>query len=150
MCCFTTKTEVHGTRIFARMNGPNTQVLAYQMEFAAKEPTAMILPLPVALPAGESSVRWISLKEYGGFFNDLGKGFPELEPPGQMSRSKSAVAVAAAPTLAVHDVGDFEASFVPSIADFSRLDPRFVLPKDVWNAIPEYKDYGFAVFQLKN
>jgi len=149
MCCFSGKTEVHGTRIFARMSGANAQLLAYQMEFSAKEPTAMILPLPVELPAGESSVRWISLKEYGAFFTDLSAGFPEPEPPAQFGRSKSAVAAAPA-AIAVHEVGDFVASFVPSMADFSRLDTRFVLPKEVWNQVPEYKDYGFAVFQLKN
>jgi hypothetical protein len=39
---------------------------------------------------------------------------------------------------------------VPSIEDFHRLDPRFVIPKDVWKRVPEYADYGFAVFQLKD
>jgi hypothetical protein len=49
----------------------------------------------------------------------------------------------------VHEVGDFVASFVPGVDDFARLDPRFSIPKTVWSAIPEYADYGFAVFQLK-
>jgi hypothetical protein len=53
MCCFSAPTEVHGTRIFARLTSPHTQALVYQMEYAATKPTAMILPLPVALPAGE-------------------------------------------------------------------------------------------------
>ena len=51
-------------------------------------------------------------------------------------------------TLEVHNVGDYEASFVPTIADFSRLDARFKLPDKTWSQIPEYADYGFAVFKL--
>ena len=48
----------------------------------------------------------------------------------------------------VHDVGEFEASFVPTPADFNRLDERFRLPRSVWSALPDYADYGFAVFKL--
>ena len=46
-------------------------------------------------------------------------------------------------------MGDFVASFVPSMKDFSRLDKQFVIPEEIWRQIPEYVDYGFAVFQLK-
>ena len=150
MCCFTAKTEVHSTTIFARLSRPDTQALAYQMQFSSTEPTAMILPLPVALPAKEDSVVWRDLKGYPELFADLNRGFPpkpELQMP--FARSKSAAAPAE-DMLAVHEVGDFVASFVPSINDFARLDPRFVIKKEVWSQIPEYRDYGFAVFQLKS
>lgn len=150
MCCFTTATEVHGTAIYASFTRPGTQGLVYQMRYTAERPTAMILPLPVALPAREDSVRFKSLKEYPQFFDDLAAGFPQ-KPTLSLTRSKSAsVMMAASPTLAVHDVGDFVASFVPSVKDFARVDPRFVIPKDVWDRIPAYADYGFAVFQLKD
>jgi hypothetical protein len=33
MCCFSTTTDVRETAIFARVNGPGTQVLAYRMRF---------------------------------------------------------------------------------------------------------------------
>ena len=105
----------------------------------------MILPLPVALPAKEGSVRFKNLKEYPDFFDALAKGFPS---PPKRSWSRS-VEVAASATLEVHDVGDFVASFVPKIADFTRVDPRFVLSPEVWTKLPSYADYGFAVFQLK-
>jgi hypothetical protein len=52
------------------------------------------------------------------------------------------------PTLEVVKVGSFEASFVPTIKDFSRLDERFRLPTEVWDKLPMYEDFGFAVFQL--
>src|SRR5262249_38902619 len=47
------------------------------------------------------------------------------------------------------DVGSFVASFVPGVKDFSRLDEAFRLPAGVWDKLPQYKDFGFAVFQLK-
>jgi hypothetical protein len=147
MCCFSAKTEVHGTNIFARLTSPDAQVLVYQMQYSSAEPTAMILPLPVALPAGESSIAWKNLKDNPGFFEQLAAGFPEL-PHFSLLRSKGPE-MAAAMVLPVHEVGDFVASFVPTIEDFSRIDPRFVISKEVWRTIPEYKDYGFAVFQLK-
>ena len=37
---------------------------------------------------------------------------------------------------------------MPTLADFDRLDPKFTLPQEVWAKIPEYENFGFAVFQL--
>jgi hypothetical protein len=37
----------------------------------------------------------------------------------------------------VREVGSFEASYVPKIADFSRLDERFRLPVAVWKKLPQ-------------
>jgi hypothetical protein len=55
------------------------------------------------------------------------------------------------PKLKVKDVGDFEASFVPTVADFDRLDERFRLPETIWTeTLPRYSDWGFAVFKLKS
>jgi hypothetical protein len=149
MCCFSSPTEVHDTSIFARFTRPGAQALVYQMRYTAARPTAMILPLPVALPAKEDAVRFTDLEAYPRFFDDLAAGFPE--PPSKgIGRSRAAVeSAAAAAPLAVHDVGQFVATFVPSANDFGRVDPRFVLPKDTWSRIPAYADYGFAVFQLK-
>jgi hypothetical protein len=52
-------------------------------------------------------------------------------------------------TLEVVTVGNFEASFVPTVNDFVRLDERFRLPTGTWAGIPGYQNYGFAVFKLK-
>lgn len=39
---------------------------------------------------------------------------------------------------------------MPTVADFDRLDDRFRLPSDTWQkALPQYRDWGFAVFKLK-
>ena len=151
MCCFAQPViSVSDTNLFARhsTSRPGAQLLVYQMKFETTEPNAMILPLPVPQPTQEDSVRFISLEQYPDFFRDLSAGFPFSPPP--MSRLGRVMPTSEAPAkLAVHDVGDFVASFVPTIDDFDRLDPQFVIPPESWSKIPEYADYGFAVFQLK-
>lgn len=49
----------------------------------------------------------------------------------------------------VHDVGDYQASNVPTARDFDRLDPRFRLSDAVRSGHPDYRDRGFAVFKLR-
>jgi len=152
MCCFAGPvTEVANTRIFARRTGPGTQALVYQMRFASQSDNAMILPVPVKTPAAEGSLRFVDIKEYDDFFSDLADGFPVQPAFWQfLSLSKGGEArSASASALGVHEVGDYVASFVPSIGDFDRLDPRFRIAPEVWSQLPEYADYGFAVFQLK-
>ena len=145
MCCFSGNvTFVAGTRIFARMTEAGKQGLVYQMQFGAKEDLAIILPLPVAKGADEKALHFIDLSGYPDFFKHLRKGFPADPVP----RGKS-FAAAAAGTLEVKSVGAYDASFVPTVKDFERLDPRFRLPAETWNALPLYADYGFAVFKLK-
>jgi hypothetical protein len=51
--------------------------------------------------------------------------------------------------LEVVTVGNFQASFVPTVNDFSRLDEQFRLPAGTWDKLPAYRDHGFAVFKLK-
>ena len=151
MCIFSRPVKsVTNTNLFARMSGNGRQLLAYQMSFETAQENAMILPLPVATPAQEDSLRFISLKDYDQFFQHLDRAFPEIRPPSR-SRVDSPLEIASnSLELSVHEVGDFVASFVPTMDDFSRLNQRFVIPKSSWDKIPQYSDYGFAVFQLKN
>jgi hypothetical protein len=144
MCCFSQDIDrVSDTRIFARgVNG--RQVIAYSMAYAAQTDLAMVLPLPVPPRSPEDAVRFISLEEYPGLFHRMEAAFPSFRP---YSRSLSDAALSA--TIAVQEVGDFEASFVPALNGFERLDPRFRIPRTVWDELPEYQDYGFAVFKLK-
>jgi len=145
MCCFSGHIKsVHWTKIFARLSGVGTQFLAYQMAYESEQTNAMILPLPVKTPAREGSVRFIDLSEYEEFFFDLGFGFPRLAT----NIGCSASLTDSAGSLEVQRVGNFIASFVPTVDDFARLDPQFAIPKETWDKIPVYSDYGFAVFQL--
>lgn len=141
MCCFSKPVEVSGTQIFARMGAGGRQVLAYQMQFESGVPVAMVLPLPTPPNSAEDAVRFISLEGFPEMFDELNRIF---YPP---SRSFHAPAPQGF-RLAVHVVGDFIASFVPSLADFSRLDPQFRMPAGTLDRIPAIADWGFAVFQL--
>lgn len=151
MCCFSQPViSVRGTKIFARPQADGRQLVVYSMTLNANKELAMILPLPVKTPAGEKDVKFIDMQGYPGFFSDLEKGF---HPPtrGRSSHDTAVSPVSAsAPRLEVVQVGSFEASFVPTENDFSRLDERFRLPTDAWKQLPTYEDYGFAVFKLKS
>lgn len=150
MCCFSGHVDrVADTGIFARSVEKGRQLLVYSMTLSTKQDVAMILPLPVPLNSPDDAVRFIDLQGYPDFFHDLKLGFPE-----PVSRSLLPTAAKSAPTpaaepLAVVQVGSFEASFVPSVKDFGRLDARFRLPDKTWDDLPAYKEYGFAVFKLK-
>jgi hypothetical protein len=139
--------SVSGTSLFARAAADGRQFLVYEMTFAAAEAVAMILPLPVPRRPREDAVRFIALDKYRDFFADLKKGFPE--PVSRGGWLGLGVAPAASQSLRVVDVGDFVASFVPTVDDFDRLDERFRLPGGTFDALPGYRDFGFAVFQLK-
>lgn len=150
MCCFSRPViDVSNTKIFARIGEGITQFVAYSMSLNAKEDLAMVLPIPVAKGTDEKAVKFINLKEYSRLFEDLFSGFPA--PRGYALGGQPFAAAAPEPPkkLEVHSVGSFDASFVPSIPDFSRLDERFRLPGDVWKKLPGYADFGFAVFKLK-
>ncbi|MCA9590606.1 MAG: hypothetical protein KC657_35140 [Myxococcales bacterium] len=142
------KLKVAGTNLYARAHG-DAQYLVYSMNVSAPEPVAMVLPLPVPPRSGEGAVRFIDLSGYPKFFVDVNEAFPPLYAPAAKSRgSRSSGPLKT--TLRVHEAGDFVASFVPSLDDFDRLDARFRLDAEVWDALPRYADWGFAVFQLKD
>ncbi len=157
MCCFsvgspgfwkqlfTPKVHVSSTNIFARMLDGGVQALAYGMDLKTSREIAMVLPLPVVQGSGEAAVRFIDLSPHPRMFVELASLFEVMAPqskggsPLRFSRSK----------LVVHDIGSFVASYVPTRADFVRLDARFRMPDVLFDAVPHYADYGFAVFQLK-
>jgi hypothetical protein len=148
MCCFSRPVKlVADTNIFARSSAEGRQYLVYSMKVNANEELAMILPLPTPKEPKEDAVRFINLEKYPNFFDEMRSGFPE--PPTMRRGGLSSGHAAPKSELKVVEVGSFIASFVPSIKDFSRLDERFRLPTDVWDSLPQYKDWAFAVFQLK-
>jgi hypothetical protein len=147
MCCFSRPVKFVGrTRIFARGDA-DRQLLAYAMAVEVEHDLAMVLPLPVPRSSSDDAVSFISLEGYASFFDDLELAFPPDYSTAPLGRSHPASARPQG--LVVHDVGAFEASFVPTVADFGRLDARFRLPDHVWRSVPQYADYGFAVFRLK-
>lgn len=162
MCCFsvasprgfvdrlisalTPPVHVSATNIFARMLSPGVQGLAYSMSLDTNRPVAMILPLPVVSDSGEDAVTFISLEKHARMFEHLNGMFEHVLPSaakGGLQRSLPRQ------KLVVHQVGSFIASYVPTRADFTRLDERFRMPDVLFDAVPAYADYGFAVFQFE-
>ena len=149
MCCFSKPVKlVADTNIFARAGEQGRQFLVYSMTVGAPEDLAMILPIPVPTNSKEDAVKFLNLEKYPEFFADLRSGFP-VPLPKEARNSRGLPTKAEPPPLKKVEVGSFVASFVPAIKDFSRLDAEFRLPTDVWDKLPQYKDWGFAVFQLK-
>ncbi|MGE0869654.1 MAG: hypothetical protein AB7P03_13900 [Kofleriaceae bacterium] len=145
MCCFSPPVNrVESTKIFARMRAPGRQVLVYQMSVQADSAVAMILPIPVPPRSSDDAVRFISLERYPELFDHLHQAFPVMRsmPAG------GPISGGPPRPLAVHSVGAFVASFVPTQRDFDRLDPRFRIPRGTLDGVSEYSDWGFAVFQL--
>ncbi|MBA3392260.1 MAG: hypothetical protein H0T89_06430 [Deltaproteobacteria bacterium] len=156
MCCFSARTptgilarllaprvHVSATNIFTRMMAPGVQALAYGMNLASAREVAMILPLPVVPGSGDDAVRFVNLEHHPRMFEELAAMFAPIQ-----ALAKGGVSRSAGPRLVVHQIGAFIASYVPTRADFVRIDPQFRLPDVLFDAVPHYADYGFAVFQL--
>ncbi len=148
MCIFSQQIDhVGSTRIFVADLGSGVHATAYQMAFRAPEPVAMILPIPTLKGSGDEALAFVNLGGYDDFFDDLARCFPRPRSPRTGGYGIAETPPAA--LLAVKEVGDYEASYVPSVADFHRLDPRFRLPDSAWETLPDYHGFGFAVFQLR-
>ena len=146
MCIFSRSViDVSKTKIFARKTGIY-QYIAYQMDFQLYDETAIILPIPCALNTPEDGIEFIDFKKHDKFFMHL---YELFEDSGERSRGVGPKSISLNMPLTIHVVGDFEASFVPTLADFDRVDERFKLQPEIWQQLPQYKDYGFVVFKLR-
>lgn len=144
MCLFSLPVQhVHATKIFVRDVKPGTQLLVYEMSVEADADVAMILPLPNV----DTHVSWVDMSECRDFFRQIEMMFIPPTRGGYVSKGRGS-----ASTLAVERVGSFDASYVPTVADFGRLDERFRIPFGVFDLHPEYRDndFGFAVFKLRD
>lgn len=142
MCIFTEDVElVEDTRIFARQE-MKRQVIVYDMYLETAIETAMVLPILVSNSSGKDVIEFIDLSNYPDFFDEVERLFPQCA-------SASIGENQSEQTIEVQEVRAYEASFVPSPADFKFLDPRFSLNSSFFEKIPEYSNYGFVVFKLK-
>ncbi len=150
MCCFSIKIKsVTETKIFVRSGSHGHEFIVYSMALDSPADVAMILPIPTPPKSPENAVRFVNLKPYADFFDDMEAGFPVVGEATKGQNEPASGSMSVQPKLLVQQVGSYEASFVPSEQDFRRLDPRFRLPASTWANLPIYHDYGFAVFKLK-
>ncbi len=133
--------RVANTRIFARVSQNGTQFLVYQMEYSAANDVALILPLPTPPDTAPDQVHFVRLSNYENFFSDMENGFPYTR--------NAPVAGSHAQHVMTHLVGSFESFFVPTPHELDKLDERFRVPSELVKRLPEYNDFGFAVFKLR-
>ncbi len=128
--------RVGQTQIFVRADR-GRQLVIYEMSVELMGPTAMILPIPVAIGTSEHGVELVDLSSSPTFFDGCERAFgPERE-----------ATRGAGGRLAVQRVGSYVASYVPNLGAFDRIDPRFTLPRSVWAELP-VDGFGFVVFEL--
>jgi hypothetical protein len=137
MCMMIEMARVSSTDIFATRH-EGRDVLVYGAKLESLKQNAMILPLPLRQQG--SHVELLDLSGYPRFFRDLFCEYfliPSFCPP------------AFGPPIEVFTVGSFEASIVPSIDDFVRLDRRFQLSAGIRSVLIErYADWSFVVYQF--
>jgi hypothetical protein len=142
MCCFSGPVAVEGTRIFGRVDRRGWQALIYEMTYRSSAPVAMVLPLPVVQDGDPAErLRFVDFSGYPSFFAEVATSF-------EFTRARAKGPAPAGRSIPVQKVGAFEASFLPGMADFANLDPRFRIDTSVWRSLKQYRTYGFAVFQL--
>lgn len=147
MCIFAGSIKsVSRTNIFTRIED-DWQVLIYEMSIDTPKENAMVLPIPIDLGQRQNGVKFYDLSKYENLFRDLKMLFPRDAPlPRGSSRGFLSLG---GNELKVESIGSFEASFVPEVKDFRRLDSRFSLSQSILQSLPEYNDYSFIVFKLK-
>lgn len=128
-------THLSNTRIFARATPEGKQYLVYQMDYAADEDIALVLPLPIPPNTPPDAVRFIDMVNYRAFFVDMDKGFPYTRGL-QLVPGKT------------RDNARAEPVFLSSAAEFATLEAPFRIPQETWDKLPEYNDFGFAVFKI--
>lgn len=150
MCCFSRPVvSVHDTRIFSRMASGGVQYVIYQMDLESKEDLAMVLPVPTMLGLGEKALKFINLEAYPTLFDDMRRPFDDDRAGAGAGDPFASLDAGGEPKLVVQRVGSYDASFVPSPADFDRLDERFRLPPEIFEKYQNYAGYGYAVFKLR-
>lgn len=147
MCIMSQHVEdISNTSIFVSDLGRGVHCTVYEMKVDTRVPVAMILPVPILQGQGEDALKFVNLQGYPDFFKDMEKLYPVPKTLGVVGvaggfRSRN--------PLKAHDVGDFIASYAPNRASMLRLDAQFRLAHNIWNSLPDYSNFGFAVFQIK-
>jgi hypothetical protein len=99
----------------------------------------------VRQPASEPAVEFIDLSPHPFFFSRLDQAFAPLLDGDESGEHLVPLASA----LAVHQVGRYDASFVPTVRDFTRVPEQFRLAPELLAALPQYADWSFVVFKLR-
>ena len=163
MCIFNIPvSEVKQTRIFVGPTAAGRQVTIYEnyvgvsgrgkkaKELEAKQEkeraskNAMILPCPLSSGA---QVQLLDLSKDGFKFDDLHACFPVYQEPPKdnASRSRHAAEKHKEAKLQVHQVGAYQMSIAPTLADLSRIDPAvFIVAPNIQELMSKHYANGFG------
>lgn len=141
MCIFSREVyKVENTSIFTKKID-SRQVVIYEMEVGTNSEMSMILPIPNK-NKDDNSVKFYDFSEYDNFFQDIEQVF---NPPSDgISTGYRSL------KLTTHKIGSFDAVYIPTLNDFNRVDTRFKLDSSIWDQLPQYENYSFVVFKLRN
>ncbi len=153
MCIILTHVEsVSNTQIYISSSKDRTrQIVIYTNKVDSPLENAMILPVPNPL-----SVELLNFSHYKDIFEDCNKCFRFLDDSYNDSHNTRALYASASlpsrPPLPVYTVGSYQASIVPSFADFDRLNLKILrVNPEVFKLLKDTYDssFGFIVCQLR-
>ena len=139
--------EVHhvaNTKILVAPMRRGHQLTVYQNQVNMTNPTAMILPFPY----GNKGAKLIDLSSYPQIFDDLSQVFVQFE---YLTNSYGSRGVSRG-MIAVHQIGSYSVSIVPTINDFERLQNQvFGLDPNLFEMLKgKYPDHAGYIVCLMN
>ena len=139
--------KVASTKIWVSPNKDGTrQLTIYSNSVETMTKNAMILPVPTT---DVDSIKFLDLSFYQRFFDDCKACFRSTKPLSDFTYGARTTTLSAnyskRSTLAVHDVGSYKASIVPSLGDFDRLDKTvFTVSGDLADMLKNTYSSGFS------
>ena len=146
MCIITsTVNEVAKTRIYVSADEANRrQLTVYSNYVSSSRENAMILPVP-----NPESIELLNFSNYPAFFEDLANCFQKRIPRGISNTLGFGLVTE---TLPIYKVGSYQASIVPNLDEFDRLDfHTFKVDPNLYSFLDvHYRkgNFGFIVCSL--
>ena len=152
MCIILARVEsVSNTQLYiSSSKTKERQLVIYTNKVTSPDSNAMILPVPNPL-----SVELLNFRHYKDIFEDCQKCFRHYDDTRHLYATRSLACSASdshRPVLPVYTIGSYQASIVPSLDDFDRLNTNILrVNPEVASLLRKTYDseFGFLVCQLK-
>ena len=126
------------TRFYARRT-EDRQFLAVELTYASDGMTCLVIPVPVPNQGRDRAVKVIDLGTYRNFFDHLDRAFPRDSAPTKVKTTPVGQCVPHAGSI----------DYWPTLADYhSSTGGQCSLPKETWNNLPHYQDWGLVTVVL--
>lgn len=148
MCIVIDNCRVAKTKILAMLSKDRQrQLIVYSNEVQTNiKNNVMILPVPNKDGNSDKSIKFVDLSSYPNIFDDCRSSFAS-----PMFLSTNSVSFSLSRSIAIVDVGSYQASIVPSIDEFVFLNSLFKIPENVIEILKKYyaKNFSFIVCKLR-